>query len=384
MDLDQTPVPETPVSVAFPADLTREEFCRFQELVARSTTAYRFRSLQLVTTGLLLVFCVLIVAYDLRQAGQLNWSFLIMTVLLVIMEAYLFVIVPRTVRRRAEETYDRAVLTGQSFSGVVTVEPLGIRKVTAAAETLIPYDQCGLYIEAPDMLVFGGAERSIVLPARCLTPYDADAARQMALNRIPISRQKLLGRLIPGASQRLPLPNLERPDRVEPEMTLLLDYTPDEFLRMITSSTLEGFTKNLPTTGFFAFVMALSFELLLDIPALLVFVAIVAGLFFFGFFGNRSRAKRTLMVTGGEAPRMQVEFSPVGVLVRNTGEPGKELQLPWAMVTRAVDRNDRVDFYAHSLFLTIPKRCIQDMDQLRSLVDRHMPPKQDRRGSRKD
>lgn len=101
MDTDQNPSYEPPVSVAFPADLTREEFCRFQELVARSTTAYRFRSLQLITTGLLLVFCVLIVAYDLRQMGQINWSFLVMTILLVIMEAYFFVVVPRTMRRRS-------------------------------------------------------------------------------------------------------------------------------------------------------------------------------------------------------------------------------------------------------------------------------------------
>ena len=153
---------------------------------------------------------------------------------------------------------------------------------------------------------------------------------------------------------------------------------------MITSSTLEGFTKNLPNTGFFAFVMALSFDLLMGIPALLVFVAVVSGLFFISFFGNRSRAKHTLALTGGEAPRMRVEISRIGVLVCNTGETGKEAQIPWAMISRAVDRKDRVDFYARTLFLTIPKRCIEDMDQLRKLVDQHMPPKGEKRGHRKD
>lgn len=384
MDLDYSSSRQNPVSVAFPADLTKEEFCRFQDLVLRSTAGYRFRGLQMVSTAVLMVFCLLIIAFDLRHNGTLNWSFLAMTLLLAVMEVYLFVVVPRTMRQRAQELYNRAVLTGQSFSGMVTAEPLGIRKVTSSAETLIPYDQCALYIEAPDMLVFGGPSRSIVIPARCLTPDDADFVRGIALNRVPVARQKLLGRLIPAASQRLPLPNLERPQPPEPELTLFLDYTPQEFIRMITSSIVDGFTKNLPNTAFLAFFLALFSDLFLEIPALLVFVALMAGIFLFSFFGNRNRAKHTMDLAGGQPPRMQAEFSPVGVLVRNTAEIGKEIQLPWAMVSRAVERRDTVDFYAHTLFLTIPKRCIPDMGRLRDLVDRHMPPKGKKPENRKD
>ena len=51
MDLDYSSSRQNPVSVAFPADLTKEEFCRFQDLVSRSTTGYRFRGLQMVSTA---------------------------------------------------------------------------------------------------------------------------------------------------------------------------------------------------------------------------------------------------------------------------------------------------------------------------------------------
>ena len=40
-----------------------------------------------------------------------------------------------------------------------------------------------------------------------------------------------------------------------------------------------------------------------------------------------------------------------------------------------MERPDRVDFYTHSLAVTLPKRCIEDLDALKRLVDDRMPHK---------
>ena len=41
-----------------------------------------------------------------------------------------------------------------------------------------------------------------------------------------------------------------------------------------------------------------------------------------------------------------------------------------------MERPDRVDFYTHSLAVTLPKRTIADLDELKRLVDARMIPKQ--------
>ena len=61
--------------------------------------------------------------------------------------------------------------------------------------------------------------------------------------------------------------------------------------------------------------------------------------------------------------------------MRGSAGKEKELRIPWKAISRAVERPDRVDFYTHSLAVTLPKRCIEDLDALKRLVDDRMPHK---------
>ncbi len=368
--------PEQAGTAAFSADLKREEYVRFQELLSRGTPAFRLRTIQLVTTAVLFGVCLLFLVFDFRAGRGLDVSLLLMALLLVLMEAYLFVMMPRQMRTRAGRGYDQTRMTGYRYEGIVTVSPGIVRKTTAKAVTEIPLAQCTLYIESPDLMVFGGAEgRSIVLPARCLTEADAALLRQYALSYVPGPRQRLYGRLIPGAAERLPLPDLSPVPEEEAEMSFRVEYTPKEFVRLMTASSVEGYMKNLPNLAFFAFLLALSFDLCLGIPAILVFLAVVVGLFLIGYITSRSKANTVIRISGGEALRLSVDLTPSGLTLWGAAGREKELRIPWNDISRAVERPDRVDFYTHSLAVTLPKRTIADLDELKRLVDARMIPK---------
>ena len=101
---------------------------------------------------------------------------------------------------------------------------------------------------------------------------------------------------------------------------------------------------------------------------------LVLGIFLGGYFAARARAGRVIQMSGGQALRLSVDFTPSGLTLRGGAGEAKELRIPWKAVSRAVERPERVDFYTHSLALTIPKRCIEDLDAFKRLVDTRMPP----------
>lgn len=368
--------PEPGGETTFPADLTREEYIRFQQLLTRNSPASRLRTAQLVITAGMLGICVLFLVMTARSGNGFDVSLLFMALLLVLMEVYLFVMLPRQMRTRAGRAYDQSLMAGYQYEGLVTVGPAWIRKTTAKATTEIPFAACTLYIEAGDMMVFGGAEgRSIVLPSRCLTEADAGIVRQAALTYVPRPRQRLYGRLIPGAVVRLPVPDLSPQPEEEAELSVRVEYTEKEFVRLMTSSSIDGFMKNLPNLGFFAFLLAMSFELWMGVPGVLVFLLLVLGIFLAGYFTSRSRAGQVIRMSGGEALRLSVDFTRSGLTLWGAAGRDKELRIPWNHISRAVERPGQVDFYTHSLALSLPKRCIEDLDALKRLVDARMPQK---------
>lgn len=158
-------------------------------------------------------------------------------------------------------------------------------------------------------------------------------------------------------------------------MSFRVEYTPKEFVRLMTASSVEGYMKNLPNLAFFAFLLALSFDLCLGIPAILVFLAVVVGLFLIGYITSRSKANTVIRISGGEALRLSVDLTPSGLTLWGAAGREKELRIPWNDISRAVERPDRVDFYTHSLAVTLPKRTIADLDELKRLVDARMIPK---------
>ena len=154
-----------------------------------------------------------------------------------------------------------------------------------------------------------------------------------------------------------------------------MEYTEKEFIRLMTASSVDGFIKNLPNLGFFAFLLAMSFELWMGLPGVPVFLLVVLGMFLAGYFTSRARAGQVIRMSGGEALRLSVDFTPSGLTLRGSAGKEKELRIRWKAISRAVERPDRVDFYTHSLAVTLPKRCIEDLDALKRLVDDRMPHK---------
>ena len=70
-----------------------------------------------------------------------------------------------------------------------------------------------------------------------------------------------------------------------------------------------------------------------------------------------------------------MQMNTAGIVMRSSMQE-EALRLNWSMITRAVERPNCVEFHTESALFQVPKRCIEDMDTLRQIVDTYfIPPK---------
>lgn len=358
---------------AFPVDLSREEYIAFNLLLAKNGGVLRFRRSQLAIFGLLLGFSVAMLLVEAIRFGTLDAVLILVVAFIVLAGGFLLFGMPAYVKYSAGKAYDQSVLGGHEYYGMVYVYPDRLEKVGGGVTSAVRFSENAAYFETGDMMVLlASGSRAIVLPARCLTAEDAETVRRAVLAGVAPMRQRLLGRLRPGAAHRLPPPPAARDEQDREWLALAVEYTPEEFLKMVSDTALRAYVRLLPLYSGVSVVSGVLFGLLSGIPAgLVTFVVIMLGLFLLNTAGVKARARRSLAVMPEDGLRIRLTLTDRGLVASGT-RPGQETRLAWVSIQHAVDREDCVEFYNSRVFIRIPKRCIPDMEELRRVVDAHM------------
>lgn len=350
----------------FPVDLSQEEYVRSQELLSQKFNGRRVGGSRLFSL-LMMLLCLVSAVAVYRQTGTPDWAFLSLLVLMFVSEIWMMIDLPKQMRRRHSEAYAATQYTGYSFKGTVWIEEGAVRKQTESATATIPYENCRIFVETSDMMIFCGVDgHSIVIPARFLTEETAEITRQAAIKNIPPSRRLLLSRLVPAV-----LPPIETEEtEEETRLTVLLEYTEKEVIGMALDSALFHFARTLSGKCLLCTMLAAVAYFCFFLPPLPVFL--LALLLFLGgsaFLAYR-KIHRTIKATDKEICRMRLNITTRGLRLEGRAEGAKPMVLPWKAITRAVERRDTVEFYTgKEVQLMIPKRCVPDMEELRRTVD---------------
>ena len=348
----------------FPVDLSQEEYVRSQELLSQKAGGSRVRSSR-IFSFFLMVLCVFSAVSIYKQTGTPDWPLFTLLILMFIYELWLMVTLPRQLRYRYKTAYNTTLYTGYSFQGTVMVEKDAIRKQTLSATANIPYHTCRIFVEAADMMIFCGADgHSIVLPSRFLTEEAAELIRQTVFQKIPPSRRLLLERLVPATTIETinPLPE------EQVFLNIPLEYTEKEVVSMTIDSVLIQFGRTLPNKCLLSTMAAAVAYFMFYLPPLPVFLLTLLVFLSVSLFSAWHKAHRAASQTETEGRSMRLEITNRGI--RLFGRDAKPLMLPWTSITRAVEGPQTVEFYSEKdRQLMIPKRCIDEMDILRRLVD---------------
>lgn len=348
----------------FSVDLSQEEYVRSQELLSQKINGKRVGRSRFFS-WFMMVLCVLSAITIYKQTGTPDWSLFTLLILMFVSELWLMFTLPHQLRYRYKTAYNATVYTGYSFEGTVTIDGDGVRKQTASATAFIPYHTCHAFVEAADMMIFCGADgHSIVLPSRFLTEETAEFIRQAVTKQIPPMRRFLLQRLNAVTTA-------ETVAFVPPEETLLnisFDYTEKELVSMTIDLVLTQFGRTLSNKCLLSTMAAAVGYFVFALPPLAVFLLVLLVFLLGSLLSAWHKAHRAIAQKDENRQSLRLEITNRGLRLFGKGE--KPLVLPWTSITRAVEGPKTVDFYCEKdRQLMIPKRCIEQMDEFRRLVD---------------
>ena len=351
--------------------LSREEYVRSSQLVAATLQRKQVYGRRIVSV-LLLLACAGMVAMDYRLTGVIEPSVAIIMTLMTIAELWMLLDLPRQQRRMNAAVYDSTLFSGHSFDGVLTVDDRGVTKRTSDDSTRVDFAQCAAYIEAEDMLLFCvNNGRSIVVPARCLTPEDAEFTKQKALAVIEPSKQYIVSQLRPMLETQLPVGPLTVQED-EPLLAVRVEFTAAELKSNVADMAIRAFFRKFPNKMLAGVLFTILFYYGMEVSPLPMFLMAMLTLFIMDIVSARLRTRRAIAASNGDVCRLQVELTERHIRMIGSGEKGRRISVPWERVTRAIERPAEVEFFAEDArVIVIPKRCIADMEELRAVVDAH-------------
>lgn len=360
----------------FPVDLNREEYINFNLLLAKSGGILRFRKGQLILFGVMLVISLIMLAVEWISFGTLDVVLILVVVFIAIAGGFLLYGMPVYLRRNAGRTYDQSVAGGQCYYGMLYLYPDRVEKIVGEVTNVIRYAENAAYMENDEMIVLlASSSRAIVLPARCLTGQDAECVRQTVLPHIPPIRRRIIGKMVARADKRMDPPPAGHVSTEEELMTLTVRYTPEEFVKLVGDTGMRTYVRMLPVFSLVSVFAGILFGMLSGfLMGFGSFVVIMLLLFLPTALGSKARARHAVAAMGEEGLTMQLRLTDRG-LIGSTPKQGEELRIAWSSLQHAVDKPDCVEFYNNRLFIRVPKRCIEDMEALRQIVDKHMPKK---------
>ncbi len=352
--------------------LSREEYVRSQQVVTTTLRGKRL-GLQPIISIILILMCVGTIVMEYRVTGIIDMGSAVIVALMIIAEVWIMLDIPRKLLKNQEEAYDSTLFSGHSFDGVITVDNEGITKRTADDTTHLKFSECDAYIETADMLLFCVTKgRSIVVPARYLTPQDAEATKKAAEAGMVPFRRYVVSPLVPLLQSKAPVV-MPLPKNDEAQLALTVEYTESELKANLTDAVIRGFFKKIPYKMLAGLCLTMFIAFGSTISPLPVFLASMILLFFIDIIGVRFRTHRAVKASEGDVCRLRVELGEHTLRLVGRGEKSRRLAIPWERITRAVERPKEVEFFVEDeRVVAIPKRCIPDMDELRTVVDAHV------------
>lgn len=358
--------------IEYSVGLTREEYARSQELVNR-TLRGRPQLFSRIFSIAMMVMCVIALAAEYRLTGTIEPALAVVMTLMIIAEVWIMLSTPRQLRKRHEAAYDGTIFSGHCFDGVLKVDEDGVEKRTADDTTRVRFSDCAMFIEAEDMMLFcvnGG--KSIVVPARCLTPEDADFTKHVAFAKIPKTRQCLIEPIAAKLETRAPLV-MTVPEEDDILLTVNVEFTEKELKGQLSETAMEQFVGLLPQKVLVSVFLTIMVYFAFEITPLPVFLLGMLVLFLWELLRARMRAGQAIRVTDGAAKNVTLELGEKALYIQGKGQGARKMTLPWSYITRAGEWPSEVVFFAEKKrIFTVPKRCIEDMDALRSVVDAHL------------
>ena len=354
-------------TIEYEADLSRDEYIRSQEVL----NGNRGFSMKRLPTLVLLAGCFVLAAPYIYSGGKVDWSLVSLLAMMLVSEVWTMLTMRGQMRRRAGDAYDATIYSGYSFSGVVSVEEDAVRKRTASATAVISFDQCRLFVETADMMIFCAMDgKSIVIPARFLTAQTAEITRAAALQRIPPYRRMMIAPVQPAVEPAPVVCAVAEPQEL---LTLDVEYADGELVSLASDMAMQGFWDSMPNRCLLMTLIAsLAYFVAGAIPVP-VFLTGLLVMFLFTVAVTRIKMRRAITRTERQICRLRVEFTDQYVSLIGKADGVRPLKLPWSHITRAVEYRDTVEFYTGKIRqLSIPKRCIEDFDALSEVVDGHM------------
>ena len=355
---------QTDILTELPIDLQREEYVMFCTLLDRVGGAWRARLIAAVAMEMLGLMLMIAAAVTYVRQNMLELSLVFGSLAAIIAGGLEWCVFPLTIRARARKAYNSTVAAGHDYFGRLVIGADRIEKAQRERTVTVPFSKVTLYIEHPDMIVFGSNDApAIVLPARCMTPTAASAARHAA-DRLTGARRFFYGRLQP---QSCPVAE-PSPKKDETLWEQQFRYTEEEFIECCRASLTRTFVRRLPLYGVTSAVLALLFGLTDEIrllPIVLTFLFMLGLSALTGLVLPRVRISRV----GAENAfrEMSVRLTERGVRFVSGG---REIVVPWCDVRHVYESERYVDFRFGRQSMPIPKRCIEDIDGLSAMIDR--------------
>ena len=360
----------------FPVDLSREEYIRFNLRVAEHRSLMRFRKVYAVLGGAIMLLTLFLMVLDFIEKRPFDITLLILLLFVAITVLVLVLGVPNFVRHQTGKHFDKEMLDGKTYFGVVRVFADRMEKQCRGHTAVVPYTDFTAFLEYEDMMVFLNRHGSFVFPARCVTAADADVLRAVS-KKTPRERRLLYAKMVGKAETRMEMPlfgNKEAEDaRVLVEVRA--DYTAQEIYEMFLHSNTRAYTRWLPL--FSAASLVVGVVLGFDGGPLWM-----AGLFvaFFLFFAAvnlwlpRARMRARMRVARAPEALFIFRFTENGMMVSANG--GADfVTYPWTVLVRAVERPAWLEFHTNSSVFEVPKRCVTDIERLREVVNTYHAPR---------
>ena len=364
---------------AFPVDISRDEFVRFNMLVSRQGGALSFQKSRygfLLAFGVISLSMILVDIIYYNRVDPVNAMMLVFFAASSAIAAFSF---SYRIKSAAENTYNLTLQSGQGYYGIVSVYPDRIEKRNDSGALVSLELPQASYIETREMMIISAPLKPyIVLPSRCLTPDDAEAVRRAVFAAVPVPRQRIISSFEPAAKEHIVRPETGafELDKVEEDaITVDVSYTREEFVKIAVDSALRNYLKFLPFFSVMSLISALMLWLLFSFwVGIAAYVIFNAGLIGFNLYSAKTRSAR--LYDSLPQARLTACFTEDGITLKAAGG-GQRAAVKWGSITRAVERPDSLDFYSKAIFIRIPKRCVGDLSGLLEFINSHYKKKND-------
>ncbi|MBR5134797.1 MAG: hypothetical protein IKV35_04300 [Clostridia bacterium] len=352
-----------------PVDLTKEEFINYHLTIGKRFGSLKMQNPTLVIFGIYLVMIGGFAVSDFVKTGVIPVMTMVMFAITALCGVLMFFLMPMRTKRMAEMLYESG--NEKDYYGELTLDNTMIVKDLGTDFVRIPLNDRTMYLETADFMAFStvGEPRTIILPARCVTEEAAKAIR--AIMFAPDCR--VSRRVLKRMTAKADAPIERRDNHAEPEIFAVtrVIYEEDEIKKQISDMNWRKFGTSVPLVLVLGVMLGSMLAPEDEMRALMTIGMTVIGVFLgsvvISLIGGKFRIKRSIDITRNTM--MSITLTERGVRVRSSAG-GRPTVLRWACMKTAVERPSCLEFTGMGQFIRVPKRCIDDVEEWKQIVDR--------------